>query len=76
MIVAAAPSAWAAISDPVKIETGQLSGASTGTPSVRVFRGIPFAAPPTGENRWRAPQACRQVGRRSRRGCVRRALCR
>ena len=50
------PSAWAAISDPVKIDTGQLSGASTGTSSVRVFKGIPFAAPPTGENRWRAPQ--------------------
>src|SRR5688500_8737700 len=48
--------AQAAISDPVKVESGELSGASTATPSVRVFKGIPFAAPPTGENRWRAPQ--------------------
>ena len=55
-VLIVATSARAAITDPVKIETGQLSGASTGTPSVRVFRGIPFAAPPTGENRWRAPQ--------------------
>jgi para-nitrobenzyl esterase len=55
-IVAIAPGAWAAIPDPVRTDTGQLSGTSTETPSVRVFKGIPFAAPPTGENRWRAPQ--------------------
>ena len=55
-MLAVAPVASAAITDPVKIETGQLSGASTGTPSVRVFKGIPFAAPPIGENRWKAPQ--------------------
>ena len=46
-ILAVASVASAAISDPVKIEAGQLSGASTATPSVRVFKGIPFAAPPT-----------------------------
>src|SRR6516164_3950986 len=27
-----------------------------GQSNVRVFKGIPFAAPPLGENRWRAPQ--------------------
>src|SRR5262245_55271225 len=55
-MMAIATSVKAEIPDPVKIDTGQLSGASTGTASVRVFKGIPFAAPPTGENRWRAPQ--------------------
>src|SRR6187455_2367703 len=56
-LVALAPhAAWAAVADPVKIESGQISGADTATPSVRVFKGIPFAAPPTGDHRWRAPQ--------------------
>ena len=56
MVLAVTARPSAAIPDPVRIETGQLSGASTATPSVRVFKGIPFAAPPTGENRWKAPQ--------------------
>src|SRR5690606_27274354 len=35
---------------------GVVAGTASGQPSVRVFKGIPFAAPPLGENRWRAPQ--------------------
>ena len=51
----ARPSAM--IPEQVRIDTGLLAGTvSTGQPSVRVFKGIPFAAPPLGENRWRAPQ--------------------
>jgi len=47
----------AMVPEQVKVETGLLSGAIGSTQaSVRVFRGIPFAAPPLGENRWRAPQ--------------------
>ena len=38
------------------IEGGQVQGVSTDIKGVTVFRGIPFAAPPTGQNRWRAPQ--------------------
>jgi len=57
LLAAAITSASAAIPEQVRIDTGLLAGTvSTGQPSVRVFKGIPFAAPPLGENRWRAPQ--------------------
>jgi para-nitrobenzyl esterase len=46
----------AAIPDEVRIDTGFVKGAAASTPSVRMFKGIPYAAPPVGENRWRAPQ--------------------
>ena len=56
-LVAAISIAHAAIPEQVRIDTGLLAGTvSTGQPSVRVFKGIPFAAPPLAENRWRAPQ--------------------
>ena len=42
--------------DEVKIDTGVVSGITVETPGVRVFRGIPFAAPPVGDFRWKAPQ--------------------
>jgi len=46
----------AAIEDPVRLDAGLVSGGATSPSGVRVFRGLPFAAPPIGENRWRAPQ--------------------
>jgi para-nitrobenzyl esterase len=40
----------------VKTEGGIIPGtAGTGT-SVKVFRGVPFAAPPLGELRWKEPK--------------------
>jgi para-nitrobenzyl esterase len=48
--------AKAAIEDPVRLDTGMVSGTTTGSPDVRVFKGIPFAAPPVGDLRWRAPK--------------------
>lgn len=41
----------------VETSNGLLEGVETG--GIHVFKGIPFAAPPTGENRWRAPQPAR-----------------
>ena len=38
------------------VEGGQIQGVPADVAGVTVFRGIPFAAPPIGENRWRAPQ--------------------
>lgn len=38
----------------VKTNSGLLKGVSAG--DVRVFKGIPYAAPPTGEWRWQAPR--------------------
>ena len=37
-------------------ENGKVRGLPGNDPRITVFKGIPFAAPPVGENRWRAPQ--------------------
>src|SRR2546426_7004360 len=55
LFVVARPSAM--IPDQVRIDTGVLAGVVGATqPAVRMFKGIPYAAPPLGENRWRAPR--------------------
>lgn len=40
----------------VRVENGLVQGLPAADPRITSFKGIPFAAPPTGENRWRAPQ--------------------
>ena len=52
----AACSAPAPQSPVLTVEGGQIQGVPADVAGVTVFRGIPFAAPPIGENRWRAPQ--------------------
>jgi para-nitrobenzyl esterase len=40
-----------------KTENGMVRGLPAADPRITVFKGIPFAAPPVGELRWRAPQS-------------------
>lgn len=40
----------------VTIAQGKLSGVRGDDPTITVFKGIPFAAPPVGELRWQRPQ--------------------
>ena len=44
--------------DPVELDAGYVSGTMVGEPGkeVRVYRGIPYAAPPVGDLRWKPPQ--------------------
>jgi len=40
---------------PVRVAGGVVSGVRGRDPSITVFKGLPFAAPPVGDRRWRAP---------------------
>lgn len=45
------------LSTPIQIDSGKIRGVPAGdNSSVTVFKGIPFAAPPVGNLRWKAPQ--------------------
>ena len=46
----------AAATDPVRTDAGLIAPAANSPEGVRVFRGIPFGAPPVGPLRWKAPQ--------------------
>lgn len=52
--LAAAGVSAAAIAAPVAVDGGRLEGVASG--GVLAYRGIPYAAPPLGALRWRAPQ--------------------
>jgi para-nitrobenzyl esterase len=49
---------WGLLKDPIKITDGYISGTVFGDPDdpVRIYRGIPYAAPPVGNLRWKPPQ--------------------
>jgi len=44
------------VEEPVHLDSGLVSGIAVSDAAVHVFRGIPYAAPPVGKLRWRAPQ--------------------
>ena len=46
----------AALPDPVKTDSGPVAGTSNTDASVHMFKGIPFAAPPVGDLRWKIAQ--------------------
>jgi para-nitrobenzyl esterase len=57
----AALSAWpttggALAADQVKTANGIVEGTGPQSSGVRMFKGVPFAAPPVGDLRWKAPQ--------------------
>jgi para-nitrobenzyl esterase len=41
---------------PVRLESGLVEGVVSSSKDVVVFKGIPYAAPPVGDSRWREPQ--------------------
>ena len=42
----------------VKTENGWVRGIEAADPRITSFKGVPFAAPPVGKNRWREPRPC------------------
>ena len=42
----------------VRTENGWIRGLPASDPRITSYKGVPYAAPPVGENRWRAPQPC------------------
>ena len=40
----------------VQLKSGKISGKTTDDQAVKIFMGVPFAAPPVGDLRWKAPQ--------------------
>lgn len=50
---------WAESGPVVKVDAGSISGTVDATTHISVFKGVPFAAPPIGDLRWREPQPVR-----------------
>lgn len=59
IILASALSGRASGADRVRISNGVIEGIGAQKSGVRIFKGIPFAQPPTGVLRWKEPQPVR-----------------
>ena len=55
-ICAAAAPANAAMNQTVQVQGGLVSGAPGLDPAITIYKGIPYAAPPVEDRRWREPQ--------------------
>jgi para-nitrobenzyl esterase len=53
-VAAALGAGMTAATDTIKVDGGAIAGVAAG--GVRAFKGIPFAAPPVGDLRWKPPQ--------------------
>ena len=56
LLLAVALTSTAVAAERVKTHSGIVEGKVNSDSTVRIFRGIPFAAPPVGDLRWRPPQ--------------------
>lgn len=55
-IMAILPSLGGVAAAQVKTDAGLVQGTAPSSAGVRAFKGVPFAAPPVGDLRWKAPQ--------------------
>src|SRR5262245_61351240 len=51
------PGIVSALDGSVRVDGGLVSGVTDARTGITAFKGIPFAAPPTGDLRWRPPAA-------------------
>jgi para-nitrobenzyl esterase len=56
LLLLAIPVLSAALSKPVPTESGLIAGSPGTDKTITVYKGVPFAAPPVGDQRWRAPE--------------------